>query len=215
MSAERPNARATAVGNCAAGVADDEDLDRMGDTVLLGEVSPRGSGHPIRIASMNGRSRAYTLNSRGAPGKMAAFRDVQIGFIQRERFDQIGEPMQNVANYGRFTPVNIEPGRHHNQLRATLQGHECRHGRADTEFPCLVVARSQNAPAFSRAADANRFAPKCGPVANFDRRVKTIHVEVDNDAGRGLVWHEKNLVGASAIVHRENGNGEKTRGENR
>ncbi|MGY3076257.1 hypothetical protein ACVWZZ_002628 [Bradyrhizobium sp. LM6.10] len=36
--------------NCTTGVADDDDLDRMGDTVLLGEVSPLGSGHlPSRL----------------------------------------------------------------------------------------------------------------------------------------------------------------------
>lgn len=85
--------------NCTTGVADDEDLDRMGDTVLLGEVSPRGSGHPVRIASMNGRSRAYTLNSRGAPGKTL------VSVVYNERCDMIAA----TAVTGSDRPETIEP----------------------------------------------------------------------------------------------------------
>ena len=49
--------------NCTTGVADDEDLDRMGDLALVGEVSPLGAGRPISVAWMKGRSRAYALNA--------------------------------------------------------------------------------------------------------------------------------------------------------
>jgi hypothetical protein len=50
--------------NCTTGVADDVDLDNMSDFDLVGgEVSPLGSGRPITIAGMKGRSRAYTLRS--------------------------------------------------------------------------------------------------------------------------------------------------------
>ena len=35
--------------NCTTGVADDEDLDRMGDLVLVGEASPLGTGRPVSI----------------------------------------------------------------------------------------------------------------------------------------------------------------------
>jgi hypothetical protein len=47
--------------DCTTGVADDEDLDRMGDLALVGEVSPLGAGRPVSIAWMKGRSRAYAL----------------------------------------------------------------------------------------------------------------------------------------------------------
>ena len=69
--------------NCTTGVADDEDLDRMGDLVLFGDVSPLGTGRPISIASMKGRSRAYTLNARNPPGKTA------ISVVFNERCDMI------------------------------------------------------------------------------------------------------------------------------
>ncbi|MGH6707614.1 MAG: hypothetical protein ACREEK_01465 [Bradyrhizobium sp.] len=69
--------------NCTTGVADDEDLDRMGDLVLLGEVSPLGTGRPISVAWMKGRSRAYTLSGRNPPGKTA------ISVVFNERCDMI------------------------------------------------------------------------------------------------------------------------------
>jgi hypothetical protein len=66
--------------NCAIGVADDAELDRMSDLDLVGgEVSPRGPGRSITVAWMKGRSRAYyTLTARNPPGKTAitvAFND--------------------------------------------------------------------------------------------------------------------------------------------
>ena len=65
--------------NCTTGVADDEDLDRMGDLVLLGEVSPLGTGRPISIAWMKGRSRAYTLSAPNALGKTV----ISVAFNER------------------------------------------------------------------------------------------------------------------------------------
>src|SRR4029078_13247178 len=55
--------------NCTTGVCYDEDLARMGDLFLVGEVWPLGQGRRIGIASMKGRSRAYSINARNPPGK--------------------------------------------------------------------------------------------------------------------------------------------------
>jgi hypothetical protein len=52
--------------NCARGVADDDDLDRMSDFDLLGnEVSPLAPGKPIKVGIMKGRVRAYALTASG------------------------------------------------------------------------------------------------------------------------------------------------------
>jgi hypothetical protein len=85
--------------NCTTGVADDDDVDRMGDLVLVGEASPLGTSRPIRIASMEGRSRAYTLNARDPPGKAA------ISVVFRERCDMIAA----TAVLGHDRPAAIEP----------------------------------------------------------------------------------------------------------
>lgn len=48
--------------NCTAGVADDEDLDRVGDVDLVSnQYSPLGPGQEIAVAWMKGRSRAYAI----------------------------------------------------------------------------------------------------------------------------------------------------------
>src|SRR5215468_208665 len=48
--------------NCQTGVADDEELDRVGDVDLLGsERSARGPGRPITVHWMQGRSRGYRV----------------------------------------------------------------------------------------------------------------------------------------------------------
>jgi hypothetical protein len=48
--------------NCQTGVADDEELDRVGDVDLVGSGrSALGPGRPIAVRSMKGRSRGYEV----------------------------------------------------------------------------------------------------------------------------------------------------------
>jgi hypothetical protein len=48
--------------NCKTGVSDDEELNRLSDFRLMGEtLSVLGPGHPISVAWMKGRSRAYAI----------------------------------------------------------------------------------------------------------------------------------------------------------
>ena len=86
--------------NCTTGVTDDEDLDRMGDLDLVGEVSPLGAGRPISIAWMKGRSRAYALNARNAAGRTV------ISVVFNDRCDMIAA----TAVLGHDRPAETEPG---------------------------------------------------------------------------------------------------------
>jgi hypothetical protein len=87
--------------NCATGIADDADLDRMSDFDLVGgEVSPLGAGRPIAIAWMKGRSRAYALSARNRPGKSA----LSVAF--NDRCDMIVA----TAVLPHDRPAAIEPG---------------------------------------------------------------------------------------------------------
>jgi hypothetical protein len=53
--------------NCATGIADDSDLDAMGDLALLGaETAPSGAGRPIAVGWMKGRARAYAVSGKSA-----------------------------------------------------------------------------------------------------------------------------------------------------
>ena len=66
--------------NCTTGVADDPELERIGDLELLGgKVAALGDGRPIAVAWMKGRSRAYALADANPPGKFA----LSIGYNDR------------------------------------------------------------------------------------------------------------------------------------
>ena len=66
--------------NCATGVADDEELERISDFEFLGgKVSALGDGRPIAVAWMKGRSRSYALNAPDRSGKSA----LTIGYNDR------------------------------------------------------------------------------------------------------------------------------------
>jgi hypothetical protein len=53
--------------NCQTGVADDEELDRVGDVDLVGSTkSALGPGRPITVHWMKGRSRGYMVSAPSA-----------------------------------------------------------------------------------------------------------------------------------------------------
>ena len=47
--------------NCLTGIADDGDLEQMGDLALIGKATPIGAGREIIVGPMRGRSRAYRV----------------------------------------------------------------------------------------------------------------------------------------------------------
>jgi hypothetical protein len=65
--------------NCATGVSDDAEVDRVADVDLLGSrYVPLSEGRPIRVGWMNGRSRRYAVDDPSAPRRTAlaiAFND--------------------------------------------------------------------------------------------------------------------------------------------
>jgi hypothetical protein len=80
--------------DCANGVADDQELDRISDFELMGDpVSPQGAGRPIAVAWMKGRSRAFAIGDveRGAKsGLSIGFNDrcdavIATAVLKRER----------------------------------------------------------------------------------------------------------------------------------
>ena len=65
--------------NCATGVADDEELDRISDFDLFGnKLTALGPGQPIAVAWMKGRSRAFSI--AGSPAQKSA---LSVGFNDR------------------------------------------------------------------------------------------------------------------------------------
>ncbi|UFW40730.1 hypothetical protein [Bradyrhizobium sp. WSM471] len=59
--------------NCATGVADDGDLEQMGDLPLIGKATPMGAGREIVVGPMRGRSRAYRIEGNPKAALSLAF----------------------------------------------------------------------------------------------------------------------------------------------
>jgi hypothetical protein len=86
--------------NCTTGVADDQELDRIGDFSLLsGRPSAQGPGRPIAVAWMKGRSRGYAIEGAARTGLSA----LSVGF--NDRCDAIIA----TAVVGHEKPDTVEP----------------------------------------------------------------------------------------------------------
>ncbi|MCK1581075.1 hypothetical protein IVB03_16165, partial [Bradyrhizobium sp. 168] len=59
--------------NCATGIADDGDLEQMGDLALIGKATPTAAGREILVGPMRGRSRAYRVEGNAKAALSLAF----------------------------------------------------------------------------------------------------------------------------------------------
>ncbi|MFK4581155.1 hypothetical protein [Bradyrhizobium ottawaense] len=82
--------------NCATGVADDSDLEQMGDLVLIGKTTPIGAGREIIVGPMHGRSRAYRIEGNG---------NTALSFAFNQRCDMVAV----TALVGPGAPASLEP----------------------------------------------------------------------------------------------------------
>ena len=58
--------------NCATGVADDDDIDRVGGIDILGSsFAALGVGQPVTVGWMKGRVRSYLVSGAAAPARFA------------------------------------------------------------------------------------------------------------------------------------------------
>jgi hypothetical protein len=88
--------------NCATGVADDAELERVGDNDLLRvKAEPRGRGRPIKIGWMSGLSRVYSAADAGVVSvayndecdvvvALASFAKTDASAVERAVIDFLG-----------------------------------------------------------------------------------------------------------------------------
>ena len=82
--------------NCATGVADDGDLEQMGDLALIGKATPIGAGKEIIVGPMRGRSRAYRVEGN---------RNAALSLAFNQRCDMVSA----TALVGPGAPASLEP----------------------------------------------------------------------------------------------------------
>jgi hypothetical protein len=86
---------------------------------------------------------------------------------------------EDLADLLRDCPVDLEAGLHEDQVRALPLCGNRRHGRSDAVLSGFVARRRHDAP-LAGPAHGDRLAAKIRIVPLFDRRVKGIHVDVDD-----------------------------------
>ena len=128
--------------------------------------------------------RPNRLGHRGGAGQAGLRRGhVQVGLVQRQRFDQVGMFEHDLAHLARDGLVAAEVRRHEHRLRTQALGAQGRHRRAHAELARLVGGRADHragaAPGHHHRAAAQRRV-----VALLHRRVERVHVHMD-DLARG------------------------------
>ena len=86
--------------NCVTGIADDTDLEQMGDLAMIGsQARPLGAGRPITVGTMAGRARAYGVDGARNQSETA------ISLAYNERCDMVAATvlLQQVP------PTSMEP----------------------------------------------------------------------------------------------------------
>ena len=154
----------------------------LGDEFAIGNAGRGGEAGLIADAP------ADVLGDRARGAEPApVLGDVEIGFVEAERLDEVGVVEKDRADLLRYRAVDVEPRLDENQVRAAAPGRDRRHGRTDAVFAGLIACRHDDAAV--PAADRHGPALERGIVALLHGRVEGVHVDMDDlarraDAGR-------------------------------
>ncbi len=113
------------------------------------------------------------LHRRSGDGRQAA--DVQERLVDRDAFDVRRGVVEDREHGLAGLDVVLEPGRHHDRLRAQLAGLTSAHRRAHPVRLRLVAGREHDA-----GADDDRAAAQVRVIALLDRRVERVQVGVQD-----------------------------------
>ena len=152
----------------------------FGEEFVGGDAGGGGQAGGIENVGAN-------LPRGSAGGGQAEFvgTDVEIGFIQRQRFDHIAVAGKHFMNLLRHAAVQIKARRHKHRLRAAAAGGGRGHRRMQPPAARFVGRGAHHrARAFPR--HHQRPAAQLGALAQFDRSVKGVHVDVDDFADGGV-----------------------------
>jgi hypothetical protein len=105
--------------NCDRGVADDDEIDRVGDLDLITpRFAPLQPGEPVRVADMPGRARAYELRMQDEA------RHVAVGIAVSHRCDVLVAVAQGPVaadDVQRFAAAFLETNEIRSWLRSAMQ----------------------------------------------------------------------------------------------
>ena len=158
---------------------------QFGDELVVADAGRGGEAGRV----LNPRADLFG-DRLGRAQAMAVFADVQIGFVERQRFDRVGIIGEDRADLVRHGLVHLEPWADEDEVGAAPDRGDRGHRRSHAERARLVTRRRHHA-ARPAATDCHRLAPQRRIVALFDRGVEGVHVDVNDLAhgGRRAVGH--------------------------
>ncbi len=128
-------------------------------------------------------------NAGGGGEAGLVFGDVEVGFVEGERFDEIGVALEDLAGDARDGAVTGEVGRDEDCLRAETLGGDGGHGGANAEDAGFIGCGADDG-AVAAPGDDDRFAAQLWVVPLFDGGVEGVHVDVNDLAGGHLgTWY--------------------------
>ena len=97
--------------NCASGIADDNEIDRVADFDLLqGRVQPLGAGKPVTVAEIPGRTRLFRIEGKaGSYALVIALSEYCDGFVATAVLEREPTPAIETAITNFLTPARFNP----------------------------------------------------------------------------------------------------------
>ena len=105
--------------------------------------------------------------------------NVQIGFVQRERLDQIGVLPEHGMNLLRHFAIQMKTRRHKHGLRAQPPRSGGGHGRMQPETPRFIRSGAHHRTA-ALPSHHQRLATQMRLLAQLYRGVERVHIDVDD-----------------------------------
>ncbi|MOA16370.1 hypothetical protein D3C78_1365820 [compost metagenome] len=118
--------------------------------------------------------------ARGTAGEPGAVGNIQVGFVQRQRLDQVGVIAKDRVNFPRCFFISIHTWLDDQQIGAQVKCMSGRHRRTHPIRPSLVVAGSNDATPLSRAPYRQRPSSQARVVTHFNSGVEAIAINMDD-----------------------------------
>jgi len=168
------------------------DLFRLDDEEAIGFAPVRGDFGEEFVGGDSSRGREIELvedlladGARDSGGSgQAGFvsSDVEVGFVERERFDEVSVAVKDFADAAGDGAVTGKVGRNENSLGAKALSADGGHGGADAEGAGLVGGGA-NDGTIGFPGDDDGASAQARVVALLDRSIECVHIYMDDFAG--------------------------------
>jgi hypothetical protein len=109
--------------------------------------------------------------------------EVEVGFIDRDLFDEGGELLEQEHDLGGFGAIGVHARADEDALGAEPAGGAGGHGGADLEAAGFVASGADDAALVGWGADDEGFATILGLIPLLDGGEEGIHIDMEDDAG--------------------------------